>query len=224
MKKQTLVLAVAGALAVAGGGVGIAATRDSSDDSKAIIDDAAKQLGVTPSALTDALKTALKHRIDAAVAAGRLTKEQGEALKARIDARGVPFRFGGFGFHHGHFGHFLQLDAAAAYLGLTKTQLRGELEKGKTLAQIAKGRGKSVDGLIDAMTAEVKRHLDHAVDAGRLTRAQADEILREVQDRITDRVNGKAPALRGFRGFREFHHFRGFGDRERFRSSGGRTF
>ena len=224
MKKKTLVLGVAGALAVAGGGVGIAATHDSNDESKAIIDDAAKQLGISPSALSDALKTALKHRIDAAVAAGRLTKEQGEALKARIDAGGLPFRFGGFGFHHGPFGHFLQLDAAASYLGLTETQLRDELGKGKTLAQIAKDRGKSVDGLIDAMTAEVKRHLDRAVDAGRLTRAQADEILREVEQRITDRVNGRAPSFRGFPGFREFHHFRGFGDRERFRSFGGRTF
>jgi hypothetical protein len=224
MKKKTIVLGVAGALAVAGGGAGIAGTREANNDSKAIIDDAAKQLGVTPAALANALKTALKHRIDAAVAAGRLTREQGEALKARIAAGDVPFLFGGF--HHGPFGHFLQLDAAASYLGLTEAQLRNELARGKTLAQIAEDRGKSVDGLVDAMAAEVKARLDDAVAAGRLTRSQADQILRDVEQRITDRVNGRAPAFRDFRfrDFRGFHEFRGFRGRERLRPSGGPTF
>jgi hypothetical protein len=207
MKKKSIVLGVAGALAVAGGGAGIAATRDSNDDSKAIIDDAAKQLGVTPAALTSALKKALEHRIDEAVAAGRLTKEQGDALKARIEAGGVPFFFGGF--HHGPFGHLHELDAAASYLGLTEGELRDRLSSGRTLAQIAKDRGKSVDGVIDAMVAEVKTRVDAAVTAGRLTRAQADQILKDVRQRITDRVNGRAPSFRGFDGFRGFG-FRGF--------------
>jgi hypothetical protein len=212
MKKKTIVLGVAGALAVAGGGVGIAATQRGSanEESQAVIDDAAKQLGVEPSALGNALKTALKHRIDAAVAAGRLTKEQGDELKARIDAGDVPL-FGGF--HHpllGPLGHLLQLDAAADYLGLSEAQLRDELEAGKTLAQIARDRGKSVDGLVDAMSAEVKEHLDAAVAAGRLTRAEADSILADVKQRISDRVNGRAPSFRGFDGFHVFHRGRWF--------------
>ena len=220
MKKKTLVLGVAGALAVAGGGVGIAATHDSNDESKAIIDDAAKQLGVTPAALTSALKKALEHRIDDAVAAGRLTKERGEKLKARIEAGELPFFFGGF--HHGSFRHFLQLDAAASYLGLTEAQLRHQLANGTTLAQIAKDRGKSVDGLIDAMAAEVKGRLDAAVAAGRLTQAQADQVLKDVRERITDRVNGRAPSFRGFDGFRGFgfRGFREFRDFDHFRRPG----
>src|SRR5919199_2695166 len=110
MKKKTLVLGVAGAVAVAGGGVGIAATQGGSakDESQAVIDDAAKQLGVEPNALSKALKTALEHRIDAAVAAGRLTKEQGDELKARIASGSFPLFGGGphhgFGGRHG-FGH-----------------------------------------------------------------------------------------------------------------------
>jgi hypothetical protein len=222
MKKKSLVLGVAGAVAVAGGGVGIAATRGDSNESQAVINDAAKRLGVSPNALGDALKAALKDRIDAAVAAGRLTKAQGDALKARIDAGGAPFLFGGL--HRGPFGHFLQLDAAASYLGLAEAQLRAQLAGGKTLAQIAKDRGKSVDGLVDAMTAEVKTRLDSAVAAGRLTRAQADQVLKDVKQRITDRVNGKAPSLRGLRGFGVFPGFREFRDHDfdgfrRFRGS-----
>jgi hypothetical protein len=204
MKKKTAVLGVAGALAVAGGGAGFAATQDNSrDESQAVIDDAAKQLGVTPSALSDALKTALKNRVDAAVAAGRLTKEQGDALKARIEAGDLPLAFGGFGLHHGGLGHFLELDAAADFLGLSESQLRDELSGGKTLAQIARDHGKSVDGLIDAMVAEAKEHLDDAVAAGRITRTQADSILSDLKQRITDRVNngtfrGLGPGFRGF--------------------------
>ena len=208
MKKKTLVLGAAGALAIAGGGAAMAADRLDSpkEESQAIVNDVAKQLGIEPSALTAAFKTALKNRVDAAVAAGRLTKEQGDELKARIDAGEVPL-FGGI-YHHG-LGHFLEFDAAADYLGLTEAQLRSDLEGGKTLAQIAQERGKSVDGLIDAMTAEAKNHLDDAVAAGRITQAQADSILADLKQRITDRVTGKLPMFRGFRPFGGFHRFVG---------------
>ena len=208
MKKKSLALGVAGALAIAGGGAAIAATQGDSpkEESEAVVNDAATQLGVEPSALSNALKTALKNRVDAAVAAGRLTKDQGDELKARIDAGDVPL-FGGF--HHGGFGHFEQLDAAADYLGITEAQLREDLAAGKTLAQVAKDRGKSVEGLTQAMTDSVKERLDAAVAAGRLTQAQADAVLADVKERITDRVNGKSPSFRRFR-----HHF---GDFDAFR-------
>jgi uncharacterized protein YidB (DUF937 family) len=222
MKKKSLVLGVAGALAVAGGGVGIAATRADSNESQAVIDDAAKRLGVEPAALSNALKSALKDRIDAAVAAGRLTKAQGDALKARIDAGGPPILFGGLA--RGPFGHLLKLDAAASYLGLTEAQVETQVAGRKTLAQIAKERGKSVDGLVDAMTAEVKSRLDAAVAAGKLTRAQADQALKDVKQRVTDRVNGEGPSLRGLRGFRAFPGYRDFHRPDGFRRFRGPTF
>ena len=88
--------------------------------------------------------------VDAAVAAGRLTKAQGGGMKQRIEAGGFPlFGMGaGPGFeHHEMFGG---LDAAAAYLGLTGDELQTQLASGKSLADIAKSKGKSVDGLVDA--------------------------------------------------------------------------
>ena len=80
------------ALAVAGGGAAIAASQlDSpSQRSAAIVNDAANQLGVQPGALSDALKNAEKKQIDAAVAAGQMTKEQGDAAKAAIDSGKAP--------------------------------------------------------------------------------------------------------------------------------------
>jgi hypothetical protein len=207
--KRKLAAGVAAALVVAGGGVAIGAKAFSSpkQESEAVIADAAKQLGIEPAKLSAALKTALKHRVDAAVEAGRLTKAQGDALKARIDSGEMSlFPVGG---HHPHgFGHHeLKLDAAAAYLGLTEEQLQNELEGGKTLAQIATAHGKTAAGLVDALVAAARKKLDEAVAAGRLTRAEADSLLTGLEQRITDFVNGRFPQpfrhhpdMRGFRG------------------------
>jgi hypothetical protein len=209
MNKRTIALSVAGIVAIAGGGAAIAASQSDSprDEGRAIVNDVAKQLGVEPSALTQAFKNALKNRVDAAVSAGRLTKEQGDQLKARIDAGDLPFLGFGFGpgLHHHGLGHFLGLDAAADYIGITEAQLRDALESGKTLARIAEDHGKSVSGLVDAMAKEAKSRLDGAVAAGRLTRAKADQILAELEQRITDRVNGQAPSFRGLHRFDRFH-------------------
>jgi hypothetical protein len=182
-------------LAAAGGGVAIAASDSPSEDNQAIINDAAKQLGISPSKLSDALKKALGDRIDAAVAAGRITKAQGDALKQRLNSNDVPLFLGphggpGFGFGHHAFG---SLDAAATYLDLTEAQLRSELESGKTLAQVAQAHGKSVSGLVDALVADAKKDLDAAVTAGRLTKAQETQILNRLRDRITNRVNSAKP-------------------------------
>ena len=189
-----LALGVAGVAAIVGGGVAVAASDGSrSEESKAVIDSAADKLGVSPAKLTDALKQALKERVDAAVAAGRLTKAQGDALKERIDSDEFPL-FGGVRHHGFGHGHFHALDGAADYLGVSESQLRSELADGKTLAQIAQAHGKSADGLVDALAAKAKERLDGAVDKGRLTQAQADEMLEGLRDRIESLVNSPLPA------------------------------
>ena len=71
------------------------------EETKAVIDDAASQLGVKPEALSEALKQALKNRVDAAEEAGRLTEAQAKELKARIDSDEFPLLFGPGGGHPG---------------------------------------------------------------------------------------------------------------------------
>jgi hypothetical protein len=218
-RKRKIIVGAAAAAVVAGGGVAIGATQlgSPSEESQAIVDDAAKQLGVQPSALSNALKNALEHRVDAAVAAGRLTKAEGDALKARIESGDVPL-FGFGGLRHGPFfgPHGDELDAAAGYLGLTEAQLRTELDGGKTLAQVAKEHGKSVDGLVDTLYAAKKKELDQAVVAGRLTKAEETQMLADLKQRIRDRVNGTFPRLRGFGLGERFHRF---GDFDAFRGA-----
>ena len=203
LKPRWIAGAVAG-LAVAGGGAAFAATQLTSpkQENEAVLNDAANQLGVQPSALSAALKKALENRVDAAVTAGRLTKGQGDELKQRIESGDVPLFAGpGLGFHHE--GVFGGLDAAASYLGLTEAQLRTQLESGKSLADVAKAQGKTVDGLVQALVDSAKKKLDAAVSAGRLTQSQADSILADLKTHITDFVNGTAPRL----GLHRDHHF-----------------
>src|SRR5262249_49431336 len=85
------------------------------------------------------------------------------------------------------------LGAAADYLGLSQSELRTKLGAGKSLADIAKDQGKSVDGLVNALVADAKTKLDQGVKDGKLTQAQADQLLSDIKQHITDFVNGTAP-------------------------------
>jgi len=208
-----LVTAVAVGAAALGVGGAVAATRliTPGERSQAVVNDAASQLGVDPAKLSAALKKALENQIDADVAAGRITKEDGEAMKRRIESSDYPLFggprklgvLGGFGKlgvfpGPGHLKLFRGLDAAASYLGVTREQLRAELAGGKTLAQVAADKGKSVDGLVDAIVAETKKKVAAAVAAGDLTQADADRVLTDLEQRVTHRVNGVGGPGPGF--------------------------
>jgi hypothetical protein len=198
--KRSHKLIVAGVLLVsvivAGTAIGATKVLSPKEESDAIIEDAAGQLGVTPQRLSNALKQALKNQVDEAVRDGRLTQEEGTKLKEGIDAGELPlFRLGpgpGFGDHV--VGPFVtKFEAAAEYLGMTQAQLREALENGKTLAQVARDHNKSVDGLVNALLAGAEEKLQAAVDAGEMTQAEKKDMLAGLRDRITDLVNGRLP-------------------------------
>lgn len=195
LKRRVIVAGVATlAVAVTGGAFAASKAADRKAESQAVVNDAAKQLGVQPNELSAALKTALANRVDAAVTAGKLTKAEGDAMKARINSGDFPLfggghrgdRKGGLRIHH-------SLDAAASYLGLTEAQLKTQVSSGKTLAQVAKAQNKSVDGLVDALVKDANAKIDQAVKDGKLTQAQANEIKQDQRQHLTDFVNnGKA--------------------------------
>lgn len=195
-RKLTIAAGAAGAtLLVAGlgaaGAVAASHMLSPSEESKAVIDDAASQLGIEPSELSEALKQALKNRVDEAAEAGRITKEQADELKERIDADEYPLLFGrrgpGFG---GRQVHMDVLSNAASYLGLTEAELRDELQS-KTLAEVAKSQGKSVDGLVQQLVAAQTERIDEAVEDGRLTDEQATELGADLRKHMEALVNGE---------------------------------
>jgi len=201
-KKKVLAATVAG-LAVAGGGAAIAASQTDSPASS-FFDSVAEHLGISPEELEDATKAAAVDQVDEALADGRITQEQADELKARIESGEAPFflgpglfgfrghggpdgGFGGPGGHHMFFGD--KLSSAAEYLGLTEVELRVQLGDGKSLADVAEAEGKSVDGLKQAILAGAKSGLDEAVKDERLTQEQADAMYERLQSSIDDIVN-----------------------------------
>ena len=218
--KRKLVAGAAGLAVLAGSGGAYAAGQsgsaptksrgtDRAAEQKAFLDDVAKRLNVTRDQLDAALKGAAEARIDAAVAAGKLTKEQGEAAKQRL-AAGAPLlpglgggprggggpRPAGPGFGGPGFGHGLSLESAegaAKYLGITPAQLHEQIRDGKSLAEVAKANNKSVDGLKAAIKDAATKRLDDAVKDGKLTQTQRDEMAATLDERIDDIVNLTPP-------------------------------
>ncbi len=113
-------------------------------------------------------------------------------MYAASSSAGTAPRFDG---NHGPGRGGDELAVAATYLGTTPAALITQLQSGKTLAQIADATsGKSTAGLIDALVAAEKTELDAAVAAGRITQAQADQIVPTLTARFTDLVNSTGPA------------------------------
>ena len=211
MRRRTLIsLLVAAAVAIVAGGA-IATAASSTTSPSSFMQSLAKHLGISTEKLQDAAKAAAIDQVDAALAAGDITKEQADALKERINSGDTPLLFGpgfrhggfgppglggpgfgppglhgsgGFGFHH--FGSLLS--AAADYLGVTEAELQTELRNGSSLADVAEAKDKSTVGLAKALHNAVKDDLDAAVKAGRVTQTQADEALARFDDHVADLI------------------------------------
>ena len=69
------------------------------------------------------------------------------------------------------------LQAAATYLGLDRKVLLGQLRSGKSLAQVAQARNKSVAGLETAILNAFKAKVDKAVAARRLKSDRAKKLV-----------------------------------------------
>jgi hypothetical protein len=152
--------------------------------------------GKSVAGLVDALVADAKQHIASDVSGGRLTQAQADKILSGLEQH-ITTRVNSNGpadGPHGRGGPHGGLDAAATYLGLSETELMTKLQSGQTLAQIADATaGKSKAGLIAALVAGEKSHLDQAVKDGRLTQAQADAMSANIESRVTDLVNGKLP-------------------------------
>ena len=151
----------------------------------------ASALGKSVSGLEDVIYADAKTHLDQAVANGKLTADQEQTMLAElkshlddmVNSTGPHMTVKGVG--GGPLG-----EAAAAYLELTPAELRAQLESGKTLAQVAADQGKSLEGLKAAILAGAKTDLDAAVAAGKITAAQEQRMLADLEAHIDDLVNG----------------------------------
>jgi polyhydroxyalkanoate synthesis regulator phasin len=217
--KRKLAVGAAGLAVFAGAGGAYAATQsstpskppDPSAHQKAFLDDLAKRLNVTSDQLTEAIKGAASDQIDAAVKAGTLTKDQGDAIKKRIaNANGLPLGGGlrlgpppgpgfggrgpagplGFGFGPGK-----SLSVAAKFLGLSDSALRAQLRDGKSLADVAKAQNKSTADLKATLKTAITSELDQLVKDNKLTADQRTKFEAGLDQRLDDLIdNTRHPA------------------------------
>jgi hypothetical protein len=109
----------------------------------------------------------------------------------------VPSGGHGGGWGHGGFGpgdfgwagggQWTVFDTAAEALGMTPEELFAELHAGKSLDEIAEAKGVDVQTVHDAMNVARdearKQAIQQAVEDGRLTQEQADQMLEKQENR-----------------------------------------
>ena len=215
-RRRWLALGALAGVLIVGAGAALAASGSADNGFLAGV---ASRLGISEDKLKSAITDETIARIDAAVRRGDLTEEQGERLKERarageglgrlglgpglgIDPLPFPRLDFGRGFGHAFKAAGDQIEAAADYLGLTRAQLLEELSDGDSLADVARQKGKSVDGLKTAMRNAMKADLEKAVDDGVLTRQQADRLYEKLSPGIDRLVEHGLPVPKRFgRGF-----------------------
>jgi len=182
-------------------GITIAELQSAVQSGKSIAEIAAEK-NVSLDAIVNAIADEYKRQLDTAVAVGRLTQAQADTLLANLRAT-LPaqlqvkpvvglqpgFKGGkgiGRGWSRGQKGGFgltrgIPLSVAAEALGMTSSDLLAELRQGKSIADVAKEKDVSLDKVREAVVNAVKRDLDAAVSAGRITQARADAMLETLK-------------------------------------------
>jgi hypothetical protein len=156
-------------------------------DGKTTIADVAKEQGVPVQDVIDAM---------AAVAKSDITDLVNNPLPVPPSFSGMPDLKGGPGFGFGHFGGGLcenKIDSAAKALGITTDELMQDLRDGKSIADVAKAKGISVDTVIAAIVKDAQTKIDAAVKDKHLTQDQADKLTKDLKDRVTNLVNNTGP-------------------------------
>jgi hypothetical protein len=88
------------------------------------------------------------------------------------------------------------MKAAASYLGLSQAQLRAQLQSGKSLADVAKARGKSVSGLEDAILAAMTNWINSSTT---LSATQKAAMISQFKSHLGAMVNDTFPSGPGMR-------------------------
>lgn len=206
-KGRKIVLGAVSALAlalVAGGSALVYA--QSTDSSTGFLDRVAQIAGVDSSKLKDAFKQASIEKVDAKVADGTITQDQADSIIERInsdDFRGPMLGGpGGMGMRGGPgmFGLRESMDEVATFLGMTESDLRTELQSGKTLLQVAESKGKTEAQMKELLSTKFDENLQKAVDDKRITQTEADKIKANKDDIINKLLTTTPPEPKGGRG------------------------
>jgi polyhydroxyalkanoate synthesis regulator phasin len=182
----------------------------------------AKALGITVDEYDAAVKQAHEQVLDEAVSEGKLTEEQAERMRERMEqhpgawgrgkglkaphGEGLKAPRGGFGGRMGG----APLGMVAEQLGMTAEDLMAEIQAGKSIAQVAEEQGVDVGEIVAAYMEQLEERLGQAVENGKITQEQADSMLEKAEERALEMLNntweGRGPGRfpRGFPGKMSF--------------------
>jgi hypothetical protein len=179
MRKQIITVALAGGLGLGGAALAIPGIASAADTAAG-----------TASGVADRVSR-LKQALAGLVTDGTITQAQADKVASTLAAQLPP---GGRGHGRGPGGPGrLSPEATAKVLGITVAELRAGEQAGKTLAQIAAGKGISKSDLISKLVAAAKAELAADVKAGTLTQAQSDARSADLTARITEQVDRVRP-------------------------------
>ena len=149
----------------------------------------AEEQGVDMETVKAAMKAEATRQVNQAVADGTITQAQADRILRRIENGRGPGHGPGCGGRHGDRQggpEFMDQDAMKAVvaqtLGLSVADLDAAKEAGKHLPQLAEEQGVDMETVKAAMKAEATRQVNQAVADGTITQAQADRILRRIEN------------------------------------------
>lgn len=142
----------------------------------------AANLGVDQSKLVDAVKQTELQMVDDAVQQGKITSDQAQKLKNRIE-QGNLFPMG-FPKNRAKNGEFTgkRLDALAQALGMSADELKAELKQGKKIADIAQEKGITMEQLRQKVLEAKIQIIQQAAKDGKITQDRADKMIKKLQD------------------------------------------
>lgn len=163
---------------------------DKLSDGKTTIADVAKQQNVDVNTVIDAIAAADKARI------GDIVNKPWPKFGDHI-GRGGPGGPGGpglpgLGAGLGRIGGIV-LEPVAKALGISTDELKTDLAKGQSVADIAKAKNVDLNKVIDALVADATARIDKLVTDKHLPQDVADKLKGQLKQWITDAVNGKLP-------------------------------
>ena len=82
------------------------------------------------------------------------------------------------------------LTAVSEATGLSREEIKAELEAGATLAEIAEANGADIDAIVADALADIESRLEEAVADGKLTQEEADDKLADAQEKLQSIADG----------------------------------
>lgn len=214
MKLTSTFLAVAAAAAVLAGSAlaatGVASAQEPTPTPAAttgqhqslgqrFLEKLAGNLGVSFDQLKQAMKTTELQIVDEMAADGKLTPDQAQKLKDKINS-GQGLGLGRFlgAYRRGRIdGARLQrlkagiVKSAATAIGVQPRDLVKELKAGESIADVAAEHNVSLDVVKAQLTSDATAALDRAVQNNKITQARADQLLQQLTAKLDDILNKK---------------------------------